>query len=134
MALYVNGNGRLVKDPENRKTQSGVSVTRITIAAERNYKTGDERQTDFIECTAWRGLADVVAKYFHKGDPIHVTGTWETEKWVNAEGQQRKRDFVQLDGVEFVPQQKAKAPGEQTYTPPTIPAGYTNAGDEKLPF
>ena len=56
--------GRLTADPELRKTTSGLSVTSFTVAVERNYKSGEERQADFINVVAWRGTADFVSTYF----------------------------------------------------------------------
>ena len=67
--------GRLTADPELRKTTSGLSVTSFTVAVERNYKSGEERQADFINVVAWRGTADFVSTYFKKGQMIAVTGS-----------------------------------------------------------
>ena len=115
-----------------------MSVVNFTVATERNYKTGDEKQSDFIDCTAWRGLADTIAKFFHKGDPIFVKGHWESEKWTNKEdGKQRKRDYVLVEEFEFIPQKKQNREESQTGQPaqtPSIPNGFVQATGEELPF
>ena len=67
--------GRLSRDPEIKQTQSGVSVCNFCIAVDRKYKSGEEKICDFINCVAWRGAADFVSKWFHKGDGIGVTGS-----------------------------------------------------------
>ena len=66
--------GRIVRDPENRKTATGKSVTSFTLAVERDIKTNGEKETDFIDCVAWNGTADLVAKYFTKGRMAVVRG------------------------------------------------------------
>lgn len=67
--------GRLTYEPELRATPSGVSVVRFQVAVDRNYqKAGEERKTDFIDCTAWRQTAEFVCKYFHKGSMIRRGG------------------------------------------------------------
>lgn len=71
--------GRLTADPELKQTPSGVSVTKFTVAVDRAYvKSGEERQTDFINVVAWRGSADFVSKYFKKGSMIAVQGSIQT--------------------------------------------------------
>ena len=70
--------GRLTRDPEVKQTQSGISVCNFTLAVDRQYKSGDERLTDFIDCVAWRHTADFLGKYFSKGDPVGVTGHIQT--------------------------------------------------------
>lgn len=69
--------GRLTKDVDLRRTQAGVAVARFTVACDRQYanKQTGERETDFIECVAWRNTADFVARYFSKGNAITVEGT-----------------------------------------------------------
>ena len=66
--------GRLTADPELKQTQSGVPFCNFTVAVDRSYKQGDERQTDFFNCIAWRGQAEMIAKYFNKGKEIVVNG------------------------------------------------------------
>ena len=67
--------GNLTRDPELTETSSGVAICRFSIAVNRNYTTGGERQTDFFNCTAWRGLGENVAKYAKKGNKVAVNGS-----------------------------------------------------------
>ena len=94
--------GRLVADPELRHTQSDISVTSFTIAIERSYvKAGEERQADFINIVAWRGTAEFVSKYFHKGQLIAIQGTIQTRSYTDKEGNKRKAFEVVADKVSF---------------------------------
>ena len=103
--------GRLTKDPELRRTQSDVSVAAFTVAVNRPYQKDKERQADFIDCVAWRGTADFVARYFAKGDPIVVEGRLQARSYEDKQGNKRKAYEVVCDNVEFTGS-KAK----QSYT------------------
>ena len=81
--------GRLVRDPEIRQTQSGVSVTNITVAVDRSYSSGGEKQTDFFDCVFWRQGAEFVSKYFSKGKEIIVQGEMQSRKWQDKDGNNR---------------------------------------------
>ena len=72
--------GRLAKDPEKKTTASGVSVCNFTVAVDRDYKNGDEKVADFIDCVCWRGAADFVEKYITKGRNVVVSGSLQSEK------------------------------------------------------
>lgn len=98
--------GRMSRTPDLKATQSGISVVSFTVAVDRNYKSGEEREADFINCTAWRGTADFVSKWFHKGDPIALTGRIQTRKWQTEDGQNRYATEVVCDNVSFVPKTK----------------------------
>lgn len=93
--------GRLVRDPELKKTQSGISVVSFTIAVDRDFKNGDEKVTDFIDCTAWRGTAEYVSKYFTKGKMAIVSGSLQSRKWQDKEGNNRVSWEVQAQSVYF---------------------------------
>ena len=93
--------GRLVRDPEIRQTQSGVSVTNITVAVDRSYSAGGEKQTDFFDCVFWRQGADFVGKYFKKGKEIIVTGEMQSRKWQDKEGNNRISWEIQNAHAEF---------------------------------
>lgn len=98
--------GRLTRDPEVKQTQSGISVCNFTLAVDRQYKSGDERLTDFIDCVAWRHTADFLGKYFSKGDPVGVTGHIQTRNWETDDGQKRKAVEVFADTLSFVGQKR----------------------------
>jgi single-strand DNA-binding protein len=93
--------GRLTADPELRTTQSGISVTSFTVAVDRAYKSGDERQTDFINVVAWRGTADFVSRYFSKGQMIAVQGSIQTRSYEDKNGNKRTAVEIVADNVSF---------------------------------
>lgn len=79
--------GRLTRDPELRYTGNGIAVVSFTIAVERNYTNAQgERETDFINCVAWRGLAETLANFSVKGSLIGITGSIQTRNYQNNEG------------------------------------------------
>jgi single-strand DNA-binding protein len=93
--------GRLVADPELRKTPNDVSTTTFTIACDRNYvKPGTERQTDFIDVVAWRSSAEFVCKYFRKGQLIAVNGSLQTRTY-EKDGVKRKVYEIVADNLHF---------------------------------
>lgn len=94
--------GNLTRDPELSETNSGISVCRISIAVNRR-RTGDEEpQTDFFNVTAWRGLADNVAKYCKKGNKIAVTGSIQMRQYEAQDGTKRTAVDVVAEDVEFL--------------------------------
>ena len=94
--------GRLTQDPTLRTTQSGVSVCSFTIAVDRDFSgKGEEKQTDFFDCTAWRGTADFVGKYFSKGRMIVVDGSLQNDKWTDKDGNNRVSAKVVANNVYF---------------------------------
>ena len=71
--------GRLVRDPELKETENGINLTRITLAIPRSYKhTNGEYETDFIDCTLWRGIAQNTVEYCKQGDIVGVKGRVES--------------------------------------------------------
>ena len=94
--------GRLVADPELRKTTTGISTTTFTIACDRSYvKPGAERQTDFIDIVAWRNTAEFVCKYFRKGQLIAADGSLQTRTYEDKEGKKRKVYEVVATNLHF---------------------------------
>ena len=95
--------GRLTRDPELRSTQSGVKVATFTVAVDRDYsgRDGGEKQTDFIDCVAWRQGGEFVATYFHKGSMIVVSGRLQSRKWKDREGNNRVNWEINADSVYF---------------------------------
>ena len=94
--------GRLVRDPELRRTNSGTAVASFTIACERDFKSdGGEREADFIECVAWRNTAEFVSKYFTKGRMSVVSGRLQTRNWTDKEGNKRKATEIVAESVYF---------------------------------
>ena len=94
--------GRLVRDPEQRRTGNGTAVTSFTLAVDRDFASqGQEKETDFIDCVAWRSTAEFVSKYFTKGRMAVVTGRLQIRTWTDKDGNKRRSAEVVADGVYF---------------------------------
>ena len=94
--------GRLTADPELRTTNNGTSVISFAVAVDRKYTpSGQERQTDFIDCVAWRQTADFITRYFHKGDLIAIEGEIQTRNYEDKHGNKRKAVEVVVSNVSF---------------------------------
>ena len=94
--------GRLVRDPELRRTGSGIAVTSFTVAVERDIPGQDgKRETDYIDCVAWREKGEFVAKYFSKGRVAVVEGRLQLRTWTDKEGNKRKAYEVLAANVYF---------------------------------
>ena len=95
--------GRLTRDPELRRTGSGIAVTSFTVAVDRDFTSRDsgERETDFIDCVAWRNTAEFVSKYFTKGRMAVVSGRLQIRGWTDKEGNKRRTAEVVADNVYF---------------------------------
>ena len=94
--------GRLTSDPELKTTQSGNSVTSFCVAVDRTYTPkGQEKQTDFINCVAWRNTAEFVSKFFRKGQRIALQGSLQSRKYTANDGGQRTVHEVVVDNAFF---------------------------------
>ena len=94
--------GRLTRDVELRTTQSGVSVASFTLACDRDFGGRDgEKETDFIDCVAWRSTADFAAKYFSKGRMAVVSGRLQIRPWTDKEGNKRYSTEIVVDNMYF---------------------------------
>lgn len=122
VSLRNNGNliGRLVKDPEMRKTASDIPVCNFSIAVDRPGTNKDNRQTDFFDCVAWRQTAESICKYFHQGDPIGIHYSLQTDSYTDNNGNKRKKIEVCVDSFEFMPRAKQTEVqnGEQVQSAP----------------
>lgn len=142
--------GRLTRDPEMRRTQSGIAVTSFSIAVDRDFasREGGEKQTDFIDIVAWRNTAEFVSKYFVKGRMAVVSGRLQIRDWTDKDGGKRRSAEVVADNVYFG---DSKKDGDTGYSSPAQPdkqyqgGGYTapvtgsdfaelNEDDGDLPF
>ncbi len=143
--------GRLVADPELKSTQSGVAVTSFCIAVDRAYQPkGQERQTDFINCVAWRSTAEFITRFFHKGQRIALQGSLQSRNYNDREGNKRTAYEVVVDNAFFVEPKNSNsgapsAPAVDSQVPQyneSQPAFSNTAGgdfeeilgDEDLPF
>jgi len=99
---HIAIHGRLTRDPETSQTTSGVTVCRFNVAVDRRFaRQGEDKQTDFFDVVAWRGLGEMVGKYFTKGKEIVVTGEMQSRRWQDKNGTNRISWEIQADNVDF---------------------------------
>ena len=103
MLNHITIMGRLVRDPELRRTGSGVAVATFRVAVDRDYasKDGGERKADFIDCVAWRQTGEFISKYFTKGRMIVVDGRLEMRDWTDKEGNKRTSAEINVANAYF---------------------------------
>lgn len=129
--------GRLVRDAETRflNGEQPSSVTRFTLAVDRDYKVNGEDKADFINCIAWNKTGEFIEKYFHKGSLIAVTGSLETGSYTNKDGQKVYTTEVRVSKASFTGEKKAEATAPTETAPSdtefmSIPEGVI----DELPF
>ena len=118
--------GRLTRDPELRRTQSGTAVTSFSLAVDRDFKSqSGEKETDFIDGVAWRSTAEFVAKYFTKGRMAIVEGRLQIRPWTDKDGNNRRSAEVVADNIYFGDSKRDSAGDMGGYSAPayTAPAG-----------
>ena len=147
MLNQISVQGRIVRDPELRRTASGKAVTSFTLACDRDFKnqqTG-EKEVDFIECVAWGGTAEMVEKYFSKGQMAIVTGRLQLRDWTDKNGQKRRQAEILVNNIYFCGSKEsgtqASSGADNGYSAPAYqaPAPAANFAeldgeDEQLPF
>jgi single-strand DNA-binding protein len=103
MLNHITIMGRLTRDPELRRTGSGIAVASFTLAVDRDFGKNDngERETDFIDCVAWRQTGEFVSKYFTKGRMAVVSGRLQIRSWTDKDGNKRRTAEVVADNVYF---------------------------------
>lgn len=140
--------GRLTATPEQKTTQSGVSVTSFSVAVDRTYQPkGAERQTDFINCVAWRNTAEFICRYFQKGQRIALQGSLQSRSYTDKNGNNRTVFEVVVDNAFFAESKNGGAAAPRTDSEvPTYneaPPAFSTAGtgdfeeivtDDDLPF
>ena len=150
MLNHITIMGRLTRDPELRRTGSGVAVASFTVAVDRDFsgRDGGERETDFIDCVAWRNSGEFVSKYFTKGSMIVVSGRLQIRGWTDKDGNKRRSAEVVADNVYFGESRRseggssagsysAPAAGFGGYSAPAAPASdfaMLEDDDAQLPF
>lgn len=149
MLNHITIMGRLVRDPELRRTGSGIAVTSFTVAVDRDFssKEGGEKETDFIDCVAWRNTGEFVSKYFTRGRMIVVSGRLQIRNWTDKEGNKRRSAEVVADSCYFGDSKKdggdtgSSAPAQNNYgsygqTSAYPPSNFDviEGDDEQLPF
>ncbi len=103
MLNHITIMGRLTRDPELRRTGSGIAVASFTVAVDRDFGKNEngEKETDFIDCVAWRATGEFVSKYFTKGSMIVVSGRLQVRSWTDKEGNKRRTAEVVADNCYF---------------------------------
>lgn len=142
MLNNITIHGRVTNDIELKQTASGVSVCNFSVAVDRSYTKGEDKITDFFTVVCWRGLAEMVAKYFHKGKEILLSGEMQSRKWVDNDGNNRIAWEIQANTVDFCGTKADNA--SPTIAPPVAQQTNTISGlddfknvassEEKLPF
>ena len=126
--------GRLTRDPELRKTQSGISVASFSLAVDRDFgsRENGEKQTDFIDIVAWRSTAEFVSRYFTKGRMAVVSGRLQIRDWQDKEGNKRRSAEVVADNVYFGDSKRSSEGGYASDGGYSAPS-YGNSGYSKAP-
>jgi single-strand DNA-binding protein len=111
--------GRLTRDPELRRTQSGTAVTSFSLAVDRDFKSREsgEKATDFIDVVAWRSTAEFVSQYFTKGRMAVVEGRLQIRDWKDKDGNNRRTAEVVADNVHFGESKRDGAAPSGGYAP-----------------
>lgn len=134
--------GRLTKDPELRRTGTGVAVTSFTVAVDRDFKSDNgEKETDFINCVAWRQTGEFVSKYFSKGRMAVVSGRLQIRSWTDKDGNKKNTAEIVADNVYFGDSKNESTSGYTGFIPndkiPEVPAqdfAVLDDEDAQLPF
>ena len=150
MLNHITIMGRFVRDPELRRTGSGIAVASFTLAVDRDFKasSGGEKEVDFIDCVAWRQTGEFVSKYFTRGRMAVVSGKLQIRSWTDKDGNKHRTAEVNADNVYFAdsksektstaPQTQAPASyGTPAYSAPAYPASdfaMLEDDDAQLPF
>ena len=161
MLNHITIMGRLTRDPELRRTGTGIAVASFSVAVDRDFsgRDGGEKETDFIDCVAWRQTGEFVSKYFTKGSMIVVSGRLQIRSWTDKDGNKRRTAEVVADNVYFGESRRSNEGnssyggnaygGNSSYSAPAAPAyggGYSapaapasdfamlSADDAQLPF
>ncbi|GGA56680.1 single-stranded DNA-binding protein 2 [Kroppenstedtia guangzhouensis] len=134
--IRATGIGRLVRDPELRYTPTGVAVANFTIASQRNRKDANgDYPADFIDCVAWRGAAEFIAKHTAKGSRISVDGRLETRTWEKDDGTKVKVTEIQVDNVDVIDWKEDRKKSGRGGRDPFVDDGKAiEINDDDLPF
>ncbi len=134
--------GRLTDNPELRHTSNNIPMTTFTVACERNYRSGDERVTDFLDVVAWRNTAEFASKYFTKGMQVAVEGSIQVRSYTDRDGNKRRAWDIVADQVYFADSKRENGyTGGRTESAPAASVSNATAddftefdGSDDLPF
>ena len=140
MLNHITIMGRFVRDPEMRRTGSGIAVTSFTLAVDRDFKASgaNEKEVDFIDCVAWRQAGEFVSKYFTRGRMAVVSGRLQIRSWTDKDGNKRRTAEVIADNVYFADSKSESAPatpqtpGPASYGTPAYSAPNYSASDFQM--
>ncbi len=126
--------GNLTRDPELTETPSGVAVCKFTLAVNRPKTSDGEQQTDFFNCTAWRGLGETIARYSKKGEKLAIVGSVQMRSYEDNNGVKRTVIDVIVTESEFLtPKTSAETPQNQTKPFPSINSTGANKTSQNRP-
>ena len=137
MLNHITIMGRLTRDPELRRTGSGIAVASFSLAVDRDFspRDGGERETDFIDCVAWRQTGEFVSKYFTKGRMAVVSGRLQIRSWTDKDGNKRRTAEVVADNVYFADSKSdSNAKGAPAAAPAPNPYGAYGAPPASNPY
>ena len=133
--------GRLTRDPELRRTASGTAVASFTLAVDRDFSSKDssDKETDFIDCVAWRSTGEFVSRHFAKGRMACVSGRLQIRAWTDKDGNSRRSAEIVADNVYFADSRNAADNGSRDATAlqaaaPAADFEEIDEDDGQLPF
>lgn len=127
--------GRMVRDQELRRTQSGKAVTSFTLACDRDFKQGDGPTADFVDVVTWGATAEFVDKYFTKGRMAVVSGRLQIRGWTDKDGNKRRATEIVADHVYFGDSKRAQSDANDTdLEAPSADFAEIDEADDELPF
>ena len=135
MLNHITIMGRLTRDPELRRTGSGIAVASFTVAVDRDFGKNEsgERETDFIDCVAWRQTGEFVSKYFTKGSMAVVSGRLQIRGWTDKDGNKRRSAEVVADNVYFGESKRSNEGGNGAFTSAPAPSFGTYSAPASAP-
>ena len=126
--------GRTTKDIELRRTGSGTAVASFTLAVNRDFKTQDGEDADFIQCVAWKKTAELLEQYVHKGDRIGVSGSIRTRNYNDKDGRKVYITEVLVNHVEFLETKKNNQQNNNQHGYTDLDSYDAGINDSELPF
>lgn len=146
MLNHITLMGRMTRDPELRYTQSNTAVASFSLAVERDFGSKEEKQTDFIDCVAWRQTGEFISKYFPKGSLIVISGRLQVREYTDKENKKRRAVEVVVENAYFTSSKNSSNGASQTAGSNSVnapstggsyqPNTFTELGDDdgELPF
>ena len=121
--------GRLTADPELKTFGDGVVVCNFTVAINRPVAKGEHPEADFVRCVAWRQTAELLEKYFGKGDRVGIEGRIQVRNYETKDGEKRTATEVQVEPIAFI-EKKGQSTAVTTSSAPTSPESFMEDDDE----